>query len=385
MTAPEGESVLQVSVKRHVLHSSLAKASGVIPSKEIMPVLKNFLIEATLGVGAGPSRVRVTASDLELSVVSTMELAKVQVPGRVVLPAKRMLEISNTAAGEDVTIDVIAGTAIVTSGAASWTIKLADGSDYPQMPELADIQLYDIDRGKFLNGLSSVRYAASSSRSDLSLINVSDGVVTACDGVRFQQAQLGDPFPLSIQIPISAVDDIVKMLRFHGDVAVISVGESENHIVFRISGDVFVANKMMAQFPDVETQLLGQARNNHDELRIDREDLLNVIKRVRINADPESSAIALSLSADQLVLSSRDKFGNSCYETITASWDLAPRVLVVNHKFLTDMLNMYDGPSCRLLLGPDITKTKKSPVMLRDETTGAIGLIQQMRADFVID
>lgn len=384
MTASYGEPSFELSAGTHVLRALFVQASGVVPSKEIMAVLKNFLVEAV------PGRIRVSASDLELSIIATTELGQISVPGRIVLPAKKMIEIVNTSSGQEMTITVVSGIATVVCGKARWSLKLADGTDYPPLPELTDISLYEVDRGKFLGGLESVRYAAGSetagTRRDFAMIDVTDGQITACDGVRFQQAQLGDEaFPLSLQIPISAVDDLLKLLRLSPDLTAIRIGESENHIVFQLHENVFVVNKMMAQFPDIATQLLGPAKNNKYELFIAREDFLEVIRRVRINSDPESSALVLRLTTDQVVVASRDKFGNTAEESVSASWKLPARTLVVNHKFLTDMLNMYDGNTCRLLLGDDVSKTKRAPIMLSDATTGAIGLIQQMRPDFVLD
>jgi len=372
-------SVFHIEARKFLLHSLFDKASRVVPSKEIMPVLRNFQVDAANG------RLRVAATDLELSVISTTEMVYIAQPGRIVLPARKMLDIVVTAVGDDMIIDVVNGIATVLCGRARWTLKLASGEDYPPLPEIAEINLYDIDRGRFLGALNAVRYAASTdvTRANLAMIDVTNGRMTATDGARFQQAELGEEFPLSLQIPISAVDDLLRMLR-DTDLAVISVGESENHIVFRVGADVFVANKLMAQFPNVQAQLLGPALRNTDELFVDREDILAVIKRVRINADTETSAIVLQLHTDEVMVRSRDKYGNACEEVLSAGWKFADRTLVMNHKFLTDMITMYDGRTCRLVLGEDATKTKRSPIMLRDEQTGTTGVIQQMRADWVM-
>jgi DNA polymerase III sliding clamp (beta) subunit (PCNA family) len=185
---------------------------------------------------------------------------------------------------------------------------------------------------------------------------------------------------------VSAVDDLVKLLAKDSTLGTVSVGESENHIVFRVGADMFIANKLTVTYPDVQNQMLGPAQNNNDELHVDREELLQVIKRVRINADPESSAIMLRLAADEMTVASRDKSGNACEESLNVGWTATPRDIVVNHKFFTEMLQMYDGKTCKLLLAEDKkSKAKKAPIMLRDEATGMIGLIQQMRPDFVLN
>jgi DNA polymerase-3 subunit beta len=369
---------LKIRTKRFVFQALFEKASSVVPSKDIMPVLKNFQVEALAG------RLRVVATDLELSVVTTTEMVQTERTGVAVFPAKKILEIIREAEDEDMVIDVQDGVASITVGPSSWTLRLQNGDDYPPLPEISEIQLHEVDRVKFLGAVNSVRLAAAAdtTRPSLMMINVQDGKMTACDGTRIQQALLPG-FPLAIQIPIGAVEDLVKLLRTT-DLAEVGIGESDYHLVFRIGTDVFIANKLMAQFPDVEVMLLQPALRNSERLLVDRGDLATAVKRVKITADPETSAIVLRLDTNSLTVESKDKFGNAAVERLDASWARSSRLVVVNHKFLTDMLSMYDGKSCLFKLGED-TRSRKSPVMLVDEETGVTGIIQQMRADWVVD
>jgi DNA polymerase III sliding clamp (beta) subunit (PCNA family) len=130
--------------------------------------------------------------------------------------------------------------------------------------------------------------------------------------------------------------------------------------------------------------LLAPALKNRHELLCDRTELVSAIKRVRINADHETSAIVLRLGDDEISVESQDKLGNASTEIVTASWKSDSRVLVVNHKFLMDMLDMYDGKSCKFRLGDD-TKTRKSTILLEDVETGTVGIIQQMRQEWTTE
>lgn len=370
---------MKLETKKFVFQALFEKASSVVPSKDIMPVLKNFQLEAL------EDRVRVVATDLELSVISSTEMVRTEQVGTAVFPAKKMLDIIREAEDGDMLIDVSDGQAHIRVGRASWTLRLQSGADYPALPDIKSVELHPVDRVKFLGAIQSVRRAAAkdTTRPSLMMIDVADGKMTACDGVRFQQALLGDDFPMDMQLPIGAVDDLVKLLRTT-DLEKVGIGESEYHLVFRVGSDVFIANKLMAQFPNVEELLLRPALQNKDRLLVDRGDLDAAVRRVRINADPETSAIVLELGNDSVTVLARDKFGNEATEAIEASWAGKERKVVVNHSFLADMLSMYDGKSCTFLLGED-TKSRKSPVMLRDEDTQTIGIINQMRQDWVLD
>lgn len=366
------------SAKKFLLQMLLERTASVVPTKDIMPVLKNFQFEVA------PGRLTVVATDLELSVVATTEMVEVEAPGTGVFPAKKMLDIVREAADEgDVRITVINGVAHVAVGKTAWQLKLQPGDDYPQMPDVDAVAFHPVDRIKFLGALHAVRYAAAkdTTRPSLMMIDVSGGKMTACDGVRFQQADLGEDFPLSLRIPTGAIGDLVKLLN-STDLPQIGIGESENYLIFKVGRDVFIANKLMAQFPDMEQLLLRPALENKHELLADRQELVDAIKRVRINADAETSAIELGLTKGKLTVRAADKIGNEAREELDVKWDAGERSLVVNHGFLAEMLAMYDGKSCFFLLGED-TKSRKSPLMLRDDETGTVGIVQQMVSDWV--
>lgn len=374
-TAITSNTNVSFTLKKFVLAALLDKAASVIPSRDVMPVLRNFQIEA------GPQRLRVTATDLELSVVAATTLVEVTSGGVAVFPAKKMLDILREAEDATVTVQVTGSTASVRIGRTTWTLKLQGGADYPPMPEFAEAVYAPIDRAKFASALANVRYAAcrDANRASLMMIDVRGGRMTACDGARFQQATIGE-FPFELRIPIGAVDDLLKLLR-STDLPEITVGESVNHLIFTVGTDIFVANKLMAQFPDMEALLLRPALENKHRLAVERDELQRAIKRTRINADHETSAIGVHLTNGHLTVMARDKYGNDATETIDADWNEGERTLVVNHAYLTDLLAATSATSATFRLGDD-TRTRKAPIMLRDDDAGTIGVVQQMVSDW---
>jgi DNA polymerase-3 subunit beta len=368
--------VLRLSTKKFSLQTLLEKAIAIVPTKDIMPVLKNFYVDAKAG------SIRIAATDLELSLVVTTDMVAVQVPGVAVFPAKRLLEIVKEAEEGDLLLEVKDGTAHIQIGRTRWSIKLMDGSDYPSLPTLSKIKFHFIDRSKFLAAISSVRYAAATDtvRPSLMMISILSGRMRAADGVRFQQVVLED-FPLDIQIPINAVDDLVKILKTT-ETEQIEVGETDSTIIFRVAADVFVAQKLMADFPNVDEILLKPALTNDQELYVDRKELIAAIKRVRITADPETSAVRLILTKDNMRVTSKDKYGSHAEEELDVKWDSGDREVAFNHSHLLDMLYMADVKTCKMLLGAD-TKTRPSPLRLVDADTGTDGILNQVRLEWI--
>ena len=368
---------LSLQTKKFALQHLLDKAASVVPSKDILPVLKNFQVEAKGG------SVRVTATDLELSVVATSEMVTVTKEGSAVFPAKRLMEIVKEAEDGDLIITVKDGEAKVEVGRTHWTLKLMSGDDYPELPEIDKIEFHEIDRAKFVGWIRCVRYAAATEtvRPSLMVIDIAGGQMRATDGVRFQQVTVGKEIPIDISIPINAVDDLVKILSTT-EAPKVELGQDDESLFFKVGGDVFIAQKLNAVFPDLDEQLLKPALANDQILNVDRGDLVKAIKRVRITADPETNAVILALSTNKMNVKSKDKYGSTCEEELDVKWGGKDREIAFNHTHLLQMLGMTDLSSCEFRLGED-TKTRPSPLLLRDDAAGQVGMLNQLRVDWI--
>jgi DNA polymerase III sliding clamp (beta) subunit (PCNA family) len=365
------------------LHALLEKAFVVVTTKELLPVLKNFQLTAG-STERSANQVQVLASNLEQSMLVSTTVAEVSHGGTVLVPAKRMMEIMRSAGARagTVEIEVADSTAQIRIGRARWTVRLTQERDYPPLPDLDTMVWATTDRARFLTALASVRGAVSKNieRIALMMIDIAHSRLTACDGLRFQQASVLE-FPLSLQIPANAVDDLSKLLR-SSESTELEIGTGERHCAFRIGADVFVLRKLMTRFPDVEHLLLRPALENRYPLELGRQELIDAIKRVRVNADPETSAVRLALTPGTLTISSSDKQGNSAQEALTVVWDSKDQELILNHLRLVELLQSQSGVSCLFKLG-NSSKTKKAPLMLRDDDAGTVGVIQQMSSDWI--
>lgn len=375
-TTPEGiETRLHFRVKRFVLDTMLGKAVTVVPTRDVMPVLKHVQIELD------PGRLRMTASDIELSIVTSTALVETDTPGCAVFPARKLHDIVRCAQNEDIDVTVTGRSARIVSGQTTWNLMLVGGADFPAMPRFTEIQRHSVDVAAFCAALTTVRYAAcrDAARSSLMMVEIREGRLTACDGTRIQQAQV-QGLDCTMQIPISAVDNLLRLLR-GAQAATMEVGQSSNHLIFCFDEDVLVVAKLVAKFPNMELQLLAPALRNDLELTVDRDQLTDAIRRVRITADAETSAVVLSLEADQMIVSARDKFRNEATEVVACSWSGQPRSLVVNHTYLSDLVKSHGGATLSFSLGAD-TKTRKAPLLLRNPESQSVGVVQQMLGDW---
>jgi DNA polymerase-3 subunit beta len=380
--SPSGLSYESFSfvTRSHVLSALCERAASVVPARENLPVLRNF------HVSVGPDRLSVRATDMELSVVATSPAVEAGSSHVAVLPARKLLAILKEVPDGEVGVAVSGDRAVVTAGSARWNLHLVDApGDYPAMPDLSSAGLTKVSRDDLLKALRSVRHAVcrNGSLPMLMMVCIADGKVTACDNSRLAQASLAG-FP-DMQIPAggspSAVDELLRLLA--GSAATeVSAGQTDSALVFTAGAYTLIAGKMPVQFPDVESQIMRPALTNAEQLSAGREELARAVRRVRINADPETSAIGLELGKDAITVVSRDKAGNTSDESVEASWAGGERTLVVNHQFLADLLAVWPSPQLTISLGKDKAR-RRSAVLARDAGSGLTAVLQQMAASLL--
>jgi DNA polymerase-3 subunit beta len=372
----------QFETKKFVLQGLLSKAMTVLPKTDLIAVLRNFQIEVTAGE---ESRLRVAATDLDLWALASTSVVTASEGGTITLPGAKLTEIAESAEEGDLLVEARDGMATISVKRTKWELRLSDGSEYPPFPNLDDTQFHEIDRAGFVVALQSVSKAATkeATRQNLAMVDIHDGQVRAADGVRYHQVGMPSwPDGFNTHIPIGAVEVLIKMLK-GTEAPTFKLGDTGAQVVFLIGPDVYVASKLVVEFPAVDQALLSPALANEQQLEIDRRELLGAIRRVRITSDPETSAVVLQLSEDKAEVRSQDKYGNTAVEELDASWRSPDRTAVFNHRHLTDMLDAIDSPVCTLFLGKD-TKTRRSNLLLRDDSSLSLGVLTQQRADWVL-
>ncbi len=362
-------------IDRDVLLHLLERVIGVVPSRDMIPVLTNFQFVVK------ENELTVMGSSLEMSIAVSTTQIETKVSGVEVFPARTLLSIvKEIASGTKIFFEVTSSGAVIVAGEFSMELRLPNGSDFPRLSPLHDTEFYDLSRADFLNAISSVKYALPNrdfgGQASLKMIHVKNGKFTAFDGSRLQQVRI-ENFKFNMQLPSGSISTLIKVLASY-DQELIEIGELPNQLVFKLDNCVFYMNKMEDPYPNVEQLWLRPALMNDQPLIVNKQVLLTAIKQVKIAADTDSNAIALILSDTGIEIRAKDT-NNAAKVVISANWEGKPRNLVVNYIHLTEMLKAYSPDECKFMLGED-TKQRMAPVMLKDDETQAIATIPQMLA-----
>lgn len=360
-------------------------AKAIIPSRDVMPILKYVQLRAT------DTSLTAVTTDTELALISTItHRVTVEVPGTIVLPVARLLDILRAAATGEVRITATATRCRITVARTTWTLNIPSGADFPALPTLADAVTHTIGSRGFFDALQNVRYAADgASRPGLCAVEIRDGVATASDGTRFAQCGVaGWDLTEPVILPLPAVDRLLKLsLRDYSGEIELSI--LDRHYAIHSGDELFIITKTLHPFPDMSATLLRPALENRHILTVPFAEFGQALNRVRITADPDHHGIALHLSKGQLQVVSRDQHGNATTDEMPCQWTGPARTLTVHHKHLCvlffTMEEIVAGQCAgyedglQLWLGED-SRTRRSPILARDGATVAV--IQQMHLDW---
>lgn len=366
-------TVTGFTVKRFHLLQLLERVATVVSSRNINPLLGNFCVTVM------PGKIRIAATDMELSVLSESTLVTCIGAGTVLLPAEKFLPIVRQADEGDVEVRVSDGTAVITAGRYSGSLLTQPSDDYPALPGAEEIAFTMVRRDALAVALSMVKDAACRDGTNprLMAVNIAAGKVTAASHTRLHQVRLSAAAGLELQIQVGAADELARLLA-STQLEEIGVGEAGYMLAFRLGDDVLMAGKLPEAYPDQEKRLLSAPlKENSKGLIADKAGLLAALSRVRITADKDTAAVGLRLAEGKVTVTSRDKWGNGGDEELPATWSGGERMVVVNHQHLTDLLALAGGPRVTLWLGTDTGK-RRSPLVLNDEETGSAGVIGQL-------
>lgn len=373
-------TVLEGVVQRDLLAAALAEVQPAVPTGDVLPVLKNFRF-SILESGV----LHVAATDTTVTILAQTEMFSTTKAGVAVFPPARLTQIVHEAS-ESVSIKVISKngkfSANIASGKAKWVIPLMSPTGFPDLSDHLDHGTVETGAQGFKKALDQVRKAASTDhmRPYYMLVDISKGRVTASDGQRSQQV-IHD-FPFDCQVPVRAAALVSQKIK--PKVETVEVGQTNNALLFRFGSTLLIAQKTMAQFPDVDEILLLPTLGNDQNLYVGREALLDAVKRVRIVADPDTAAVVLSLNKGSVSVQAKDsKDGGTAVETVPAKWELSPRHVSLNHAYFVDMLSSTDTEMLRFRLGKDLL-TKPSPLVMDDkEANGLTAVLSQIRIDWL--
>lgn len=343
----------------------LQKTLPAVPPKSAIQVLEH------LNMKLQGESLQIIGTDQDITIMSTLTVNPIE-EGSVLVPAKKLNDIIK-ALGTVGTFEFNANSAnydieLVTAK-GKYNMKGLDPEEYLDLPELFDSKKPDFDNniheGTIETGTPTAQFIQKdiTRLAEKTLIAVSnDDFRPAMTGVLFQfrenfvNAVSTDSFRLvkatahsetaafpqdfDVIIPAKSIDLLKKS---DGEV-VMSVIESNGkttHLRFDYSSTVFITRVIDEKFPPYETVI---PKENPIVVLVNKNDVIEAIKRVAIFTNKETKQIKLKLETDRLTITGEDEeSGNLAVERINCEYSGEDLFIGFNYQYLEEALKNIDA------------------------------------------
>ncbi len=342
LTAPAAtnNAAMEISVSKAELLRELTAAQSVVERKTTIPILSNFLFEAT------DDRLQITATDLDQS-LRTGCAAKVKKPGACTVPARKLYDYIKLLPDGEVSIKLMDNHWVqIRAGRSNTKMVGMARANFPQVPEFPVGTGTRLPVTTLKSLISKTVFAISNEESRYTLngalliLKVESLAMVATDGHRLAHVEkTGENLPnisgeRKILIPRKALLELQGLLS-NTDATEIDFADDEHQLYFRIGSRVLTSRKLSGNFPNYEAVM---PRDNSRFVVVRSEDLQGSIQRVAQFADERSGAIKMKLEGNELRLSSSSNETGESEDVIETPYNFEPILVGFNSQYLIDFL-----------------------------------------------
>jgi DNA polymerase-3 subunit beta len=326
--------------------------SRVISSKNTLPILDNFLLKLE------GKTLMITASDLETTLITKIELENSEEEGLIAIQAKIMLDTLKEFPEQPLTFNIDPDTLAVEilSANGKFSIVGHNGEDFPVLPKLGDkhhaiilahdLLLAGINKTLFATADDELRPVMNGIFIELSPEEITFVASDAHKLVRYKRNDVKYSDVASFILPKKPASLLKNLLpREDSDV---KLEFDEKNAFFTLSGFKMVCRLVEGKYPAYNSVI---PLNNPNEMVVDRIEFFTTLKRVSVFANQASNLVRLKLTPTELVVSAQDiDFAISAVETIKCEYDGQPMEIGFKSTFLIEILSNLSSEDVKMKL-----------------------------------
>lgn len=331
---------MEFNISSAALLKGILDVSKAIPAKTSLPILENFLFVLS------DDKLEITASDQELTLRTVIDVISSASNGSIAVPARQITELLKALPDQPITIKTTGEGSfecIWNNGNSSLPYFPAD--DYPSINSTSsDAITVSMPASELVTAISSTIYATADDEMRPAMngiffdLDTENSTMVASDShklVCYTSAAIKSEQKASFILhkkPAAVLKSIVDK-----DIETVEVAFDSNNVVFRFGQTMMVCRIIVGKFPEYRRVI---PQNNSNILKIDRQQLLNTVRRVTVCANKASNHIKFDLREGQLEISAQDYgFALAAYEKLICDYSGVELSIGFKSSFLMDMLN----------------------------------------------
>lgn len=343
---------MKFNVSSSKLFSQLQAVSRVINNKNSLPILDDVLFDLS------GNELRLTASDGETTIRTSVEVEGVEGSGKVASGAKLLLETLKEFSEQPLsfTIDENNFAVSMVSQNGTYSFVGVNGNEFPEMPAaetnpqgltiLSSVLQSAIEKTIFCTADDELRPVMNGIFFDIAEDKVTMVATDAHRLVRYINTEVKAGVAASFILPKKPASLLKNLLAKEENDVHVTFGQKNAR--FEFGSTIVVCRQIEGRFPNYNA-VIPQA--NQNIVTADRQTLLNACKRVAVFANNGTAQLRLALSENQIKISAQDiDFSTSAEEVISCDYNGTPMAIGFKAPFLIDLLGSIESTEVQLKL-----------------------------------
>jgi len=355
---------MKFSVNQQDLQKSLGYCQGVIEKRSTLPILSNILIEAA------NSKLKITATDLDLIFVNEISNIKIFDEGKTTTSSSIMFDIvRKIPSGSQINFENTGESKLqLESNKSLFNLNSINASEFPITDENFNENEFYINSKDLLKLLNKCKFSISNDETRHYLSGIFFHQ-TQTDDKNFLTAAATDSHRMSISkvrlknkiefepiiLPKKTIFQLCSLLEdYDGEVKVSNI---KSKIKFELNNSILISKLIDGKFPNY-IQVIP--KNNQKKLEIDLKLFLNSVDRVASVSLDKKDGVKFQLTKDNLSLSVNNTNSGDGNETLAVNFENDLEISF-NSRYLIDVASQLDGEKIQIFF-----HDSGSPALIKD-------------------
>ena len=332
---------MRFSCDKNVILKEISVAQEIIASRNALSILSNVLLEAD-----GDALI-IKATDLKVSFETRIPVV-IEIPGSTTVFCDKLLGILKTLPEGDVHFIQDDGDRLsITNGNnINFQLHSISADKFPEIPETDENAFFTLPQKDFINMVAQTIFAISDdeTRYFMNGVFMEKGedklIMVATDGRRLSYISNSPEGEVpefdGIIIPPKVLNLIRKLASGEGE---LKLAVADKILFASFDNQKVTSTLIDGQFPNYSRVIPD---NQDYEFQVNREKLIDALKRVSLLADYKSKRVFLSVSGDKMTLKSDESEIGAAEENINCRYEGPEAVFALNHAYLSDPLKVIE-------------------------------------------
>ncbi|WP_159657243.1 DNA polymerase III subunit beta [Vibrio atypicus] len=329
---------MKFSIERSHLIKPLQQVSGALGGRPTLPILGNLLLKVEDNV------LSMTATDLEVELISRVTLEGDFEAGSITVPSRKFLDICRGLPDDSVITFVLEGDRVqVRSGRSRFSLSTLPANEFPNIEDwqseveisLTQAELRGlVEKTQFSMANQDVRYYLNGMLFEIEGTTLRS---VATDGHRMavSQTQLGADFAQQqIIVPRKGVLELVKLMDAPEQPVTLQIGSS--NVRAEVNNFVFTSKLVDGRFPDYR-RVMPQSTTKTLETGCD--ELRQAFSRAAILSNEKFRGVRVNLADTEMRITANNPEQEEAEEMLDVSFEGEPIEIGFNVSYVLDVLN----------------------------------------------